>query len=99
MYTYYYDGQMQMDRHGCSSQRVYVKRIDTDTYLYSSTGGHRAEDTVYPYQTYRSPNYTYPEEIAFIHYISPWVESVRGEVYDKTILFSFPSFAWPSDWP
>ncbi len=98
-YTYYYDPFLQMDRHGCSSQRAYVKRVDTDTYLYTSTGGSRAEETVYPYKTYRTPNYNSPEATAYDFHLSGWVESVQGKVYNKTIQFSFPSFSWPSDWP
>lgn len=98
-YTYYYDPFLQMDRLGCSSQRAYVKRVDTDTYLYTSTGGSRAEETVYPYKTYRTPNYNYPEETAYTYHLAGWVESVRGEVHNKTIQFSFPYFTWPSDWP
>lgn len=98
-YTYYYDPFLQMDMLGCSSQRAYINRVDTDTYLYTSTGGSRAEGTVYPYETYRTPNYNYPEETAYDFHLSGWIESVRGEVYNKTIQFSFPSFTWPSDWP
>lgn len=98
-YTYYYDPFLQMDRLGCSSQRAYVKQVDTDTYLYTSTGGSRAQETVYPYKTYRSPNYNNPEETAYNYHIYAWIERVQGKVYNKTIEFSFPSFAWPSDWP
>lgn len=98
-YTYYYDPILKVDRHGCSSQCAFVSRIDTDTYLYASTGGQRVEQTVYPRQTYESPHYRYPEETAFNHYFAGVTETVRGQVYNKTILFSFPNFTWPSDWP
>lgn len=98
-YTYYYDPFLKMDRLGCSSQRAYVKRIDTDTYLYTSKGGSRALDTVYPYQTYRTPNYNSPESTAYDFHLSGWVESVQGKVYNTPIQFTFTDFTWPSDWP
>lgn len=98
-YTYYYDPILQIDRHGCSTQRAYVYQIDTDTYLYTSTGGQRVEQTVYPYQNYKSPHFDSPEETAFDHYMFGVTETVQGKVYNKTILFSYPNFTWPSDWP
>lgn len=98
-YTYYYDPALQMERLGCSSQRAYVGRIDTDTYLYTSTGGSRSEETTYPRKDYRSPNYDSPEETAYEYRAAPWVETVRGKVYNTTILFSFLDFTRPSDWP
>ncbi len=98
-YTYFYDAMLDLDRLGCSSQKVLVKQVDTDTYLYSTTGGARNEETVYPYEVYKTPNYDNPEETAYYHYIAAWVERTQGKVYNKTINFSFPYFNWPSDWP
>ena len=98
-YTYFYDKGLKEDRLGCSSQKVYLKRVDTDSYFYTSTGGARDEKTVYPKKTYKTPNYDNPESIAYDHYISGWVETAKGTVYKKTIKFSFPNFTWPSNWP
>lgn len=98
-YTYYYDPSLKMDRIGCSSQRAYIKEIDTDTYLYDSTGGCRVEQKTYPSASYNTTNYASPEAIAYEHYLSGWVERVKGKVYNKTIEFTYPSFSWPSDWP
>ena len=98
-YTYFYDAMLSQDRLGCSSQRAYVKQIDTDTYLYSSTGGQRVEQTVTPYKSYKTPHFDNPEQTAYNHYLSGWVETAKGKVYNKTIQFSFPSFTWPSNWP
>ncbi len=98
-YTYYYDPFLQMDRLGCSSQLAFITRIDTNTYLYTSTGGSRVEQTVYPYEAFRTPNYDRPEEKAFNYCSSGWIETVVGEVYGKPIYFSFDFFDWPSDWP
>lgn len=98
-YTYYFDPNLQIERHGCSSQRVLIKYIDTDVFLYSLSGGHRLEQTVYPSKTYVSPNYYYPEQVAYYNHIGGWVETVQGSIYNKTIYFAYPAFTWPSDWP
>jgi hypothetical protein len=98
-YTYYYDVSLKQDRLGCVSQKAYIVEIDTDTYLYSSSGGQKITDVVYPGTTFKTPNYDYPEQTAFDHYVSPWTEKVRGKIYNKTVLFNFPDFSWPSTWP
>lgn len=97
--TYFYDPALKMERLGCSSQRAYVEQVDTDTYMYTSTGGSRAEDTVYPRVDYRSPNYNNPEETAYDFHAIGWVETVKGKIHNTTILFNFPNFTRPSDWP
>lgn len=98
-FTYFYDKMLNLDRLGCRTQRVYVKKIETDTYLYSASGGKKVSKVVRPNKAYKSPNYDNPEEKAFYNYISPWVEIVKGKIYNKTILYSYPNFDWPSNWP
>ena len=78
-----------------------VKQVDTDTYLYTSTGGERNEETERKNQTYYSPNYRSPETEALIYLggTAGSVETIVGDVNGTLVYFSFPYFTWPSDWP
>lgn len=96
-YTYFLDGKTK--RLGCSSQMVFVKKIETATYLYSSKGGKKINRDIKPNKPYYTPNYKSPYKKAFQHYVSPWVESSVGKVYNKKVVFSFPAFTWPKEWP
>lgn len=99
-YTYNYN-PVKGDVFGCATQKATITRIDTDTYLYTSSGGERSEKTVYPNKTYYTPHYQEPEPEAILYLMGNTgpVESVKGSIIGKEILFSFPDFTWPSDWP
>lgn len=99
-YTYNYN-PIRGETHGCSTQKVIVKQVDTDTYLYTSTGGERNEETERKNQTYYSPNYRSPETEALIYLggTAGSVETIVGDVNGTLVYFSFPYFTWPSDWP
>lgn len=98
-YTFYYDPLSKEDKLGCSSQRAIITRVNTDTTLYTSTGGKELEDEVRPYKSFYTPNYVNPEETAYNYQIGIWVERVQGEIYNVPIYFTFVDFNWPSDWP
>lgn len=98
-YTYYYDKMAKREMLGCSSQKAKINKVDTDTYLYSSSGGKRVEQTIQPKKVFRTPNYSNPEQKAYEHRNSPWTEKVTGKIKNKKIVFTYPSFSWPSDWP
>ena len=98
-YTYYYDPVTDEELLGCSSQRAIIKQIDTNTYLYDSSGGTRVENSIYPYATFSSPHYVNPESTAYTYRYATWTETVHAKVYNKTIYFSHPDFDWPSSWP
>lgn len=98
-YTYYYEPMKKEEYLGCSSQKARILQIDTDTYLVTSQGGKRTEDTVYPNKVYYTPNFLNPEPKAFEFHISGWVERVKGKVYNAPIIFTWPDFDWPPEWP
>ena len=98
-YTYYYDKMDKREMLGCSTQRAKIREIDTDTYLYSKSGGKRLRKTVSPNKVYYTPNFISPEKTAYNHRNSPWTEKVTGKVYSKKVKFVHPSFSWPSGWP
>lgn len=98
-YTYYYDKMDKREMLGCSTQKVKVKRIETDTYLYSSSGGQRLEKAVTPNKFYGTPNFNSPESKAYNYRNSPWTEKITGKVYSKNVKFAYPNFSWPSGWP
>ena len=99
-YTFNYN-PVRGETHGCSTQKVIVKQVDTDTYLYTSQGGARNEETEKKNQEYYTPNYKNPESEALLYIggITGSVERAEGEVNDVLVYFTFPEFTWPSDWP
>lgn len=66
-YTYYYDKMDKREMLGCSTQRAKIREIDTDTYLYSKSGGKRLRKTVSPNKVYYTPNFISPEKTAYNH--------------------------------
>lgn len=95
-YTYWVDPK-GTEILGCATQRVYVKTIETDTFLNSAAGGKRLRETKSVYLPYDSPRFANPEPTAFTG--SGLVERVRYKIYNKTLYFGVPSFNWPSNWP
>ena len=73
---------------------------------YTSKGGEREEEVVYPNKRYKSAHYDSPEETAYLQYPLGYFDTLIGEVsISKTqkvrINFSswLPRYDWPSGWP
>ncbi len=105
-YTFYCDEIRDAEYYGCHSQQVRITKIETDTFLYTSKGGEREEEVVYPNKRYKSAHYDSPEETAYLQYPLGYFDTLIGEVsISKTqkvrINFSswLPRYDWPSGWP
>lgn len=98
-YTYYYHPALQRDILGCSTQLTYIQTVETDTFLYTSTGGERKQTIDYVYDVFRTPNYDHPEEKAFNFHSSCWIEQIACDVQGVDMYLPFKIFTFPSDWP
>ena len=98
-YTFYYNPVQDKDYFGCGSQKAIIRKVHTMEYFIDENGGDTIESELFPNKSYYSPNYNYPEETAFDFYLYGYSETVRGKVHNKNIIFTWPNYTWPSNWP
>lgn len=98
-YTYYNDTSTGFKRLGCSSQKYLFKKASTNTIINAPTGQLVDPKYYQPNKLCYTPNYISPEETAYYHQYSGWVETLKAEVGSTTVHFATYPFNWPSDWP
>lgn len=74
---------------GCTSQRVYVKEVETKQVYADYSSGYKHYECAYPKKTRKSKYFTNPAQKAIYCYLNqPHVDSqMKYKIYNKTLIF------------